>query len=92
MFVSNFLGKEKQKRFYTRGILKSIRISRLAKILVLKLRKGLIICIEEKRGLKDFHCITQNAALFVDLLKNIFWRNKPLNNGKSFCKQLLRDG
>ena len=29
--------------------------------------------IEGIGGLKDIHCIAQNAALFADLLKNIFW-------------------
>ena len=30
-------------------------------------------CIEGKRGLKDFHRIAQNAALYVDLLQNIYY-------------------
>jgi hypothetical protein len=32
-----------------------------------------LICIEGKGGLKDNHCIAQNAALFVDLLLSIFY-------------------
>ena len=30
-------------------------------------------CIEGKGGLKDIHCSSQNAALFVDQLKNLFF-------------------
>ena len=30
-------------------------------------------CIEEKWGLKDIHCIAENASLFVSLFKNIFY-------------------
>ena len=32
-------------------------------------------CIEGKGGMKDIHCSAQNAALFVDLLWNIFCLN-----------------
>ena len=35
-------------------------------------------CIEGKGGLKDIYCIAQNAALFVDLLWNIFCHNSPI--------------
>ena len=38
-------------------------------------------CIEEKGSLKDNPCSAQNAALFVDLLKNIFLFYTPsINN------------
>ena len=61
---------QKKKRFYTRGTLRGIRISRLAKIPTLYrdwLRSlnyycDYLSCIERKGGLKDIH------ALFVDLL------------------------
>ena len=32
-------------------------------------------CTEGKGGFKNIHCIAQNAALFVDLVKNIFYIN-----------------
>ena len=32
-----------------------------------------LTCIKGKVGLKDIHCIAQNVALIVDLLKNTFW-------------------
>ena len=60
-------------RFYTTG---TIRVFCLAKIPTfyrdwlrsLNLKKGLIICIVGKGGLKDIHCITQNDGLFASLL------------------------
>ena len=69
-----------QKRFYNRETIRSIRISRLAKIPTLyrgrdpwiKNRVNYWCCIEGKGRLKDIHCSAQNAAVFVDLLWNIF--------------------
>ena len=65
------------KRFYTKGTLRGVMISRLAKIPTLNHDRlsSLIIkwvnflsCKEEKGGLKDIPCIAQNTVLFVDLL------------------------
>ena len=50
-------------RFNTRGTLRGIRISKLAKILSLYRD-----CIDGKGGLKDIQCIAQIASRFVDLL------------------------
>ena len=58
----------------TRGTLRAISISPLAKIPTLyrnpRIRKryNYLSCIEGKGGLKDIHCIAQNAMLFLDLL------------------------
>ena len=63
--------------FYTRGILRSIKISWLAKTPTLYLnwmrflneKKGYLFELHRIDGeFKDIHCIAQNAALFVDLL------------------------
>ena len=68
---------EKQKRLYTRGTLRSIKIVRLAKIQTFivigwdywfKKRVAYLSCTEEKGDLEDIHRSAQNAALFVDLL------------------------
>ena len=70
-----------QKRFYTRGPLRGIRISLLAKIPTLD--RDWLISLDYGRGklfelhrmeggFKDIPCFTQNAVLFVDLLQNIF--------------------
>ena len=56
---------KKQKRFYTRGTLRSIRISQDTWI---KKRSYYLSCIKGRWVLKEIHCIAQNAALFVDLL------------------------
>jgi hypothetical protein len=64
----------KEKRFYTRGTLRSIRISRLAKIPTLyrdwlrslKKEKGQLFELHRKDD-KVIHCSAQNAALFVDI-------------------------
>ena len=62
-----------KKRFYSRGTLRGIRISRLANIPTLYhnclrsfIKKGVncLSCIEGKGGGKDIHCIAQNDALF----------------------------
>ena len=60
-----------QKRFHTRGTLRSISILRLTKIpnLYLDWLGTIIILVVYKgmRGFKDIHCIEQSATLFVDL-------------------------
>ena len=65
-----------QKRLYTRGTLRSIRIPRLAKIPTLcldwlrSLKKEMgrfLSCTDGMGGGKDNHCNAQDAALFVDL-------------------------
>ena len=49
-------------------------VSRLAEIL--ELRNGELFELHRMEGgLKDIHCSEQNAALFVDLLYNIFCPN-----------------
>ena len=54
-------------RFYTRGALRSIWVSRQVEIL--ELRKGELFELHRREGkLKDIHCSAQNATLFVDLL------------------------
>ena len=40
-------------------------------------------CKEEKRGLKDTHCIAQNAVLFVDQFLNIYF----LGRERGFLKE-----
>ena len=44
----------------------------------IKKRVNYLSCIEGKGGLKDFHRIEQNSALYVDLLKNIFYSNNKI--------------
>ena len=59
-----------QKKVYTRGTLRSIRITQLAKITTLypqsKKRGNYLSCIEGKRG--GILCSAQTTELFVDLL------------------------
>ena len=66
-----------QKRFYTRGTLRRIRIPRLAKIPTLyrnwlrslkQKRVHNLSCLKDKGGGKDIYCSEQNAMLFIDLL------------------------
>jgi hypothetical protein len=41
---------------------------------IIELRKGVLFDMHRREGgFKDIHCNAQNAALFVDLLINIFW-------------------
>ena len=63
----------KEKRFYTRGTLRGIQISRLSFILngwdpLIKKSVNYLSCIEGKGCLKDIHCIAQNVDLSVSLL------------------------
>ena len=66
-----------QKRFYNRGTLRGIRISRWAKIPTLyrdwlrsfnRKRGNYLSRIDGKEGLKVNHCIAQKNALFDSLL------------------------
>ena len=45
---------------------------------IIEIKKGgnYLSCIEGKGGLKDFYCIAQNAALFVDLSKISFYQSE----------------
>ena len=72
-----FDGGSQEKRFYTRGTLRNIRIPWLAKTkpsIVIgsdpwsKKRGNYLSCIEGKGDGKDINKSLQNAALFVDLL------------------------
>ena len=64
-----------QKRFFTKGTKRGLRISQLAKIPPLyhgwdpriKKRAKYLSCLEGKSGFKDINRIAQNAALFVSL-------------------------
>ena len=65
---------EKQKIFYTRGTIRGIKNSPLAKIYplfmiaMIELRKGLMLELHRmEEGFIDICCITQDAALFVSL-------------------------
>ena len=73
-----------QKRFYTRRTLRNIRIPHwlISQPFIvigwdpwIKKRVTYLSCIEGKVGLKDIHCSAEYAAIFVDLLWNIFYCN-----------------
>ena len=90
----------KEKRFYTRGTLRSIRIRRLAKskpfIMIgsdpwSKKRVNYLSCREGKRGGKDIHCTKSRVicwSIITYLLCDVVWQLVDTGNQSSMTQNL----
>ena len=81
-----------QKRFYTKGTIRAIRISRFIVIgwdPWSKKRVNYLSCIEGKGALKIFDLVTKYRAIFWSIIKYLLALHNILNNTKGIIQWFI---